>query len=170
MEEQKIEQKKSMNPMIIVVVVLLLLGGGWLVMSKSTSPSVQPTPTAAADKMTGEEKTESPTEAMTEQTTVSPSADAMGVKEVVVQGKNFSFTPAEIKVKKGDKVKITFKNTGGFHNFMLDYNGKTIGTKTIKADESDSFEFTADTVGSFDYYCSVGNHRQMGMAGKLVVE
>ena len=31
-------------------------------------------------------------------------------------------------------------------------------------------EFTADKVGSFEYYCSVGSHRSMGMKGVLKVE
>src|SRR3989344_262124 len=45
------------------------------------------------------------------------------VKEFVVSGQNFSFTPSSITVKKGDKVKITFKNTSGFHDFRIDEYG-----------------------------------------------
>jgi len=31
-------------------------------------------------------------------------------------------------------------------------------------------EFTADTPGEFEYYCSVGQHRANGQVGKLIVE
>jgi plastocyanin len=31
-------------------------------------------------------------------------------------------------------------------------------------------EFVANKKGKFEYYCSVGEHRAMGMKGNLVVE
>jgi uncharacterized cupredoxin-like copper-binding protein len=31
-------------------------------------------------------------------------------------------------------------------------------------------QFVADKTGTFEFYCSVGNHRQMGMVGTLVVQ
>jgi len=33
-----------------------------------------------------------------------------------------------------------------------------------------SVTFVADKTGTFEYYCSVGNHRAQGMVGKLIVE
>jgi plastocyanin len=90
------------------------------------------------------------------------------VKEFTVTGKSFSFTPNELKVKKGDTVKITFKNNGGFHDWVIDeFNART---KQIGDGEIDTVEFTADKAGTFEFYCSVGNHRQMGMVGNLIVE
>lgn len=90
------------------------------------------------------------------------------VKEFTISGKNFSFTPSAIKVKKGDKVKITFQNTAGFHDFVIDEYG--VATKQAQSPATEVLEFTADKIGSFEYYCSVGTHRQMGMKGTLVVE
>ncbi len=85
-----------------------------------------------------------------------------------VIGKNFSFSPAEIKIHKGDKVKIVFQNVDGFHNLVVDeFSAKT---KTIPADQTDTVEFVADKTGTFEYYCGVANHRQMGMKGNLIVE
>ena len=90
------------------------------------------------------------------------------VKEFTVQGQNFSMTPNKITVNKGDKVKITFKNTGGMHDFVLDeFNVKT---NPIESGQEATVEFTADKAGSFQYYCSVGNHRAMGMFGTLTVK
>lgn len=90
------------------------------------------------------------------------------VMEVTVTGRNMSFDPKEIKVKKGQKVRVTFKNAQGFHDFVLDeFNVKT---KQISAGQEEVVEFIADKTGTFEYYCSVGSHRQMGMTGKLIVE
>ena len=89
-------------------------------------------------------------------------------KEFVITGQKFSFTPSSITVKKGDRVKITFKNIDGFHDFKIDEYG--IATKQAQSPSEEVLEFTADKTGSFEYYCSVGTHRAMGMKGTLKVE
>lgn len=94
--------------------------------------------------------------------------DVATVKEFTIVGKNFSFTPSLITVKKGDKVKITFKNENGFHDFKIDEFG--LATKQSTAPNTEVLEFTANKTGSFEYYCSVGSHRSMGMKGTLKVE
>lgn len=91
-----------------------------------------------------------------------------GVKEFTVIGTNYSFTPKIITVNKGDKVKITFKDNGGFHDLVID--GLNVATERINQGGMDVVEFTADMAGSFEYYCSVGSHRQQGMFGTLIVQ
>lgn len=93
---------------------------------------------------------------------------AAPVKSFTVSGQNFSFTPNAITVNKGDHVKITFTNAGGFHNLRLDEF--KVSTDTIKTGESQTIDFIADQAGTFQYYCSVGTHRQMGMWGTLTVK
>jgi len=90
------------------------------------------------------------------------------VKEFTITGKNFAFTPSTITVKQGDKVKITFNNINGFHNFAIDEYG--IATLQKQSPDTEVLEFTADKAGSFEYYCAVGSHRAMGMKGTLIVE
>lgn len=90
------------------------------------------------------------------------------VKEFTISGQDFSFVPSLITVKKGDKVKITFNNTAGFHDFKIDEYG--VATKKTEAPSQEVLEFTADKSGEFEYYCSVGTHRAMGMKGTLKVE
>jgi len=92
---------------------------------------------------------------------------ASAVKEINITNKGLTFTPNEISVSKGDTVRITYTNAGGFHDLVIDEF--MVRTKQIKAGESDSFEFRADKSGVFEFYCSVGNHRKMGMFGKLTV-
>lgn len=87
-----------------------------------------------------------------------------------VTGGSFYFTPNEIRVKQGDKVKINFTNAGGMHNLILD--AFNVQTKTLKTGESEVISFTANKKGTFEFYCGVGNgyHRMMGQIGALIVE
>ncbi|PIY93208.1 MAG: hypothetical protein COY69_02860 [Candidatus Magasanikbacteria bacterium CG_4_10_14_0_8_um_filter_32_14] len=96
--------------------------------------------------------------------------DMATVKEVefTIEGKNISYNLKEMKVKKGDKVKVTFVNSEGFHDWRLD--GYNVGTKQISVGQSETVEFIADKVGTFEYFCSVGKHRAMGMKGNFIVE
>lgn len=100
------------------------------------------------------------------QATSSPSQT--GEKTFTVEGGNYYFTPSQITVNKGDKVKIIFKNSGGHHDFVIDEF--KVATDRIDDGQTATVEFTADKSGAFQYYCSVGNHRSMGMQGTLTVK
>lgn len=97
----------------------------------------------------------------------SPANDS-ALKTFDISAKPFEFSVKEIKVKKGDKVRINLAVSQGMHDWVVDeFNAKT---KIIQAGQSDSVEFVADKTGTFEYYCSVPTHRQQGMVGKLIVE
>lgn len=85
-----------------------------------------------------------------------------------LSAKPFEFSMKEIRVKKGDVVRINLEVTQGLHDWVVDEFGAR--TRQLKTGEKDSLVFTVDKVGIFQYYCSVANHRQMGMVGKLIVE
>lgn len=90
------------------------------------------------------------------------------VKKFEVHAANFLFDVKEIRVKKGDTVKIEFYNDEGFHDWVVDeFNART---QQIAAGKTDEVTFVADKTGTFEYYCSVGKHRAMGMKGNLIVE
>jgi plastocyanin len=156
------------NMLIIIGVVLVLLVGGVLFISNSqTANSPTPTPEIAQNA----EQTMSPEQIQMDasqsgESTTSSTSDK--VKEFTVMGSAFKFEPATLTVNKGDKVKITFKNLGGTHDFTIDE--LDVKTKTIQSGQEETVEFTASQAGSFEYYCSVANHRQMGMKGTLVVK
>lgn len=155
--EEATQTSGQPNKIILTIgaVVLLVIAGGafaYLNSNKTTQPAQQPVV---------QEKT-------TQEPTLAQSATESATKTFAVEGKPFSFTPAEIKVKKGDTVKVVFTNKAGFHDWTLDeFNVKT---KQIKAGQSDEVTFVASKSGTFEYYCSVGNHRQQGMVGKFIVE
>lgn len=146
--------------LILVVIVVLLIGGFWFMNNSKTSPSA-PSPAETSKEQI---------EVLENQSTQS-AQDQAGVQNVVelsVDASNYKFNKTELKVKKGDKVKITLSSTQGNHD--LNIEGYNVGTKVIKSGQQDSLEFTADKNGSFEYYCSIGTHRQMGMKGTLIVE
>jgi plastocyanin len=167
MEEQQTTRTKSSNKAQFLIAGFLLLVaaiGGYFVlgnnkkqdamqMEQTVQPTQQAVPTAAETSM--------------EDASGSAMSDTQG-QDITVEGGDYYFKPNEIRVKKGEKVTITFTNAGGFHNFVVDeFNVKT---KIIKDGEEETVTFTPDKAGTFEFYCSVGNHRAMGMKGKLIVE
>jgi len=93
---------------------------------------------------------------------------ASAEKTFNITARNFFYSTKEIRVKKGDKVKIVLFNQEGFHNWVIDEF--QVATQIINANQTATVEFTANKTGIFEYYCSVDSHRQMGMVGKLIVE
>jgi nitrosocyanin len=148
------------------VVALVILVGGFLYMRNNKAPQAETADTRNENMTQASATPVTNTESVTES---SDSAMTDGVKEFTVTGSAFKFDPATLTVKKGDKVKITFKNnSGGMHDFVIDE--LNVKSKVIASGAQEVIEFTADKTGTFEYYCSVGNHRQMGMKGNLVVE
>ena len=96
-----------------------------------------------------------------------------GVKTFVVTGENFKFVVnsvdnPDIIVNKGDRVRIEFTSTKGFHDWVVDEFD--VATKQVKDSDGMTYvEFVADKSGVFEYYCSVGQHRANGMKGNLIV-
>lgn len=92
----------------------------------------------------------------------------------VLSGVDFKFfmdgkERPEIRVKQGDTVRIEFTSTQGYHDLVVDEFDAA--TKQVRPNDGmTSVEFVADQKGTFEYYCSVGQHRAQGMWGNLVVE
>lgn len=159
---------------IAVIVVLLLLGGGafFLSQNKAAAPvQDQAQVTAAPTQVMNDKDMDdmSPTtDAAQSETTPGAAVEGASVKEFTITGSSFKFVPSTLTVNKGDTVKITFKNSGGMHDFVIDeFNAST---KVIQSGATDTVEFVTNKAGTFEYYCSVGNHRQMGMVGTLTVK
>ncbi len=137
---------------IILIIVLLIVGGaGFYILNSFKGTGVTGGATFNVnDKLNNQE-----------------------AKTFVVNGENFKFimngvNNPDIKVKQGDKVRIEFTSTSGFHDWKVDEF--YAATKQVVDGDSTSVEFIADKKGTFEYYCSVGQHRANGMKGKLIVE
>ncbi len=74
-----------------------------------------------------------------------------------------------LRVQAGDTVRIELTAVEGFHDWVLDeFNAATEKVRT--EDGMTYVEFVADTPGEYEYYCSVGSHRENGMFGTFIVE
>lgn len=144
---------KNLVIIAVVVVALAVLGGVWYLNSKNSS-----TPVTVEEQVEGTVQPSQSTD----------SAQQGEVKEFTIYGSSFKYEPSQIKVNKGDKVKITFQDEGGTHDLTIDEFG--IRSKRITTGEKETLEFIADKSGSFSYYCSVPGHRASGMVGTLLVE
>ena len=90
------------------------------------------------------------------------------INTISIEGGNFYFKPNEIRVKKGEKVKIVLTSKEGIHNFVIDdFN---VQTEEISDGKTTEIVFTPTQSGTFEFYCSLGNHRALGMKGSLIVE
>lgn len=148
------------NTLVISLVVLAVIAGlVYMSMNKK----------ASEEEMAGGAKQEAMVKennAVTTETSIE--SGSMEDKVIVVEASNFKFNIDTIIVKKGEKMKLVFKNLEGMHDFRVDELG--IKTKIFRDKGEEVVEFTADKVGTFEFYCSVEEHRQMGMVGTLVVE
>ena len=158
------------NKILGLVIVLVLVGVGWWYYFGPVN--VQDEPEGEMNEMNDEmdESMEEMTGGTMEDENMEERMDEMmsDVKEFNVVGTPFEFDLKEIKVSKGDTVRIMFTNGQGTHDWVVDeFNART---KITQTGDTDMIEFVADKTGTFEYYCSVGNHRQMGMVGKLIVE
>lgn len=94
-------------------------------------------------------------------------------KTFTITGENYKFIMdgednPDLIVSEGDRVKIEFSSTEGLHDFVI--GELDVSTIKVGEGESTSIEFVADKSGTFEYYCSVGSHRENGMFGNFVVE
>jgi plastocyanin len=177
MEENTTPQASSSSktmPIVIAVIAILALGGiaYALTQRNSTAPASQTTQEQTPAEESGAAPTgitDSETEDAMEETSEMSDDEEGAVKEFTITGKNFDFSDEEIRVQEGDRVKIVFSSTGGFHDWVVDeFDGAA--TEQVNPGKTTTAEFVADKKGEYEFYCSVGNHRGMGMVGKLIVE
>lgn len=167
-----------MKALLALVVLVVIAAGGWFYMQNirgatAGAPEVTdfdklgaevPDPTMNMKPLDGAMKMEDGT--LDEE----PAKAAVAPEERTfnVTATNFAYSMKEIRVKRGEKVTINFESTGGLHDWVVDeFNART---KQVRPGTKTSVTFTPDMAGTFEFYCAVGDHRAMGMVGKLIVE
>jgi len=165
-EEQATEKSKS-NPMLfigIAIAAVVVIGGFLLTRSQKDTiqESIQGTETQSQLPEVSNERIDEQT---AEESSGLPVED---VNIIEVEGGAYYFKPNEIRVKKGEIVRIVFSNAGGSHDFVIDE--LDVKTKVTQTGEKAEVEFTANEAGEYEFYCSVMNHRALGMVGTLIVE
>lgn len=135
--------------MLIAGVVLIGRGNKQTPVATLTQAPLTPTPSPSAEEVS------------------TPEEDK--VQEITLEVQEYSFSKESLTIKKGQKVRLTLVNKGKMsHDFVVERMNVT--TELAGAGESVTVEFTISDAGTYNFYCSVGNHRAMGMEGKLNVE
>ena len=90
-------------------------------------------------------------------------------QQVDVTGTEFEFTPSDIQLDSAGTYTFHLTNAGEFEH-ALEIDGQGIEEETAVIGGGDSADVTVDLAeGEYEIYCPVGNHREMGMEGTLVV-
>lgn len=164
-----------MKGLIWLIIIIIVVGGIYFFMSSDEQSLTDDNSSIETDNEVMNDETMSDESVMTDEEiteTNSPTTnngedtEAL-VQEFLVEGSSFKYVPNQIEVKKGVPVRIVFKNVGGFHDWVIDeFDART---SQIREGETETITFVPDQVGTFEFYCSVGNHRQQGMVGSLIV-
>jgi cytochrome c oxidase subunit 2 len=131
---------------IITLAIILVLVGGFIFLGKSNTSSNE----GSAQK-------------------INPNVELTGeTKEFEIIASNWDWTPAQIEVNKGDRVKLKLKSIEGTHGFSLyDFgiNERLVPGKEVEV------EFIADKTGRFVYFCNIPcGQGHGGMSGFLIVK
>jgi plastocyanin len=91
---------------------------------------------------------------------------------IKVVGKEYSFDPGNVTIEGGGgQTEIEFENGGSLaHNLRLEKDGEDVGgSNTFTGGESQSFSVDVQP-GEYEMICTVGDHADLGMTGKLTVK
>lgn len=166
-DEQTFSSPKKMNASLVIVGAAALLVVGVFAW-RSMTGKIGPTPSASTAPVESivpsSESLEEEAPALTEEELGAPDS----VKTFEIEAGSYYYKPNEIRVKKGDTVRIVLKSVSMMHDFVIDE--LNVKMPFIKSGNTGEVEFVANTVGEFEFYCSMGNHREMGQTGSLIVE
>jgi len=135
---------------VLAVAAALLVGCG------SDEPESDSAATTASET-SAEETTESSSTGETSE------SEPAGTQALEVSSVDFSFELAEDTLAPGT-YEITLTNEGdSTHDLVVERDGEDVAaSEQIGPGESSTFEVTLEE-GDYVFYCSVGNHRSMGM-------
>lgn len=157
--------KQAMIGLLVVVVV-----GGviYFVNSKNSDSNVTSPTEMMKNKQSSATSESSETSSTSTPPGVPPETTNADVKVIDVEAGSFYYKPNIIEVTKGQKIKIVLSAVSMMHDFNVDELG--VKMPIVKNGNKGTVEFTADKVGTFEYYCSVGQHRANGQVGKITVK
>src|SRR3990172_3771079 len=148
------------------VVLLLIVGGVFLLNRSRSDTSTLGSQTQTVDSSTQEAEEREPYNDNDVLSETSEGVDAT-ITQISVEGGSFYYKPNVIDAKVGQNLKVVFSAKDLRHDFVIDE--LDVRTPVVTAGDTATVEFTPTEAGTFEFYCSVGNHRAQGMVGKLIV-
>jgi plastocyanin len=95
-------------------------------------------------------------------------ASSGGGETIAISESDFKLDPADVEAKAGS---ITFELTNDGeteHNLEVEGNGIEEVSDTITAGQSTKFTVDLEP-GTYEIYCAIGSHKDLGMEGELTV-
>ena len=90
-------------------------------------------------------------------------------RSVELTATEFKFNPSKVELAKSGEMTFTLVNDGQLTH-ALEIEGQGIEEETDEIDGGATTDLTVDLeAGEDEFYCPVGNHREQGMEGTLVV-
>ena len=89
---------------------------------------------------------------------------------VAVSETEFALDPANPRIDQAGTVTFEVSNDGkAVHALEVEAPGGEVETGSIQPGESATLTADLDQPGSYEWYCPVGNHRDLGMEGEITV-
>lgn len=90
------------------------------------------------------------------------------IREIHITAKKYEYSPAEIRLRQGERIRLLVTATDRKHGFEI----KELGIKaTLEKGRETAIEFLAPQPGEYEMRCSVFcGFGHKGMRGKLIVE
>ena len=93
-----------------------------------------------------------------------------GGQRIEIVGTEFQLEPSEVQVDEPGTYTFVFSNEGGtIHALEVEGHGVEEETGEIDAGETAELTVELSEAGEYELYCPVGNHRDEGMKGTIVV-
>jgi uncharacterized cupredoxin-like copper-binding protein len=101
----------------------------------------------------------------------SPAPARTAGETVAVTESDFKLDPADPRIDKPGDVVFRVVNEGAVdHSLEVEGpNGESKLAQTLAPGDSATLEVKLDKRGKYEWYCPVGNHRQLGMEGEITV-
>lgn len=99
-----------------------------------------------------------------------PEPDETRTVEVIAE--DYEFRPVTINAEAGEAIRVVLRNEGSqFHNieFALPDGDVAIRDDVPPGENGELLFYAPAREDDYDYYCPVGDHRDRGMTGTLVV-
>lgn len=162
--------------MIYILIALIVIGGAIVFLTKqpanapeaALTDEVVPTVDVSDQMPADGNKAVEETVVIDNDNTGNGDGVMSDTKTFDLSGTNFAYDVTEIRVQEGDTVTINFESADGFHDWVVDEF--SAATEKVNPGQVTSVTFVANKAGNYEYYCSVGKHRQNGMVGTLIVE
>ncbi len=89
---------------------------------------------------------------------------------IPVTGSEYKFDPSTVTAKAGQRVTVSFKNSGTLaHNFTVQ-NITSTDAGLAQPGQTVTVQFTPSQAGTYRIVCTQPGHEQLGMVGQLVVQ